>query len=132
MKVIVCIDDNNGLMFNNRRQSRDALLVQDIMGHLAGSTLFVSEYSGTLFESYRSVIVNDLLLEIAEEDDFCFIEDKDVSEHWDDVSELIVYRWNRTYPADTYFSFPSGIKLIHTSEFVGISHEKITKEVYFK
>lgn len=27
MTIIVCIDDNGGLLFNNRRQSRDRLVI---------------------------------------------------------------------------------------------------------
>ena len=26
MKLIICVDDNNGMMFNRRRQSKDAIL----------------------------------------------------------------------------------------------------------
>ena len=30
MKVIVCIDDNGGMLFNKRRQSRDRKVLEDI------------------------------------------------------------------------------------------------------
>ena len=30
MKVIVCVDDNNGMMFNNRRQSRDEKVIEKV------------------------------------------------------------------------------------------------------
>ena len=31
MTVIVCLDNANGMMFNHRRQSRDANVVKDIL-----------------------------------------------------------------------------------------------------
>ena len=31
MTIIVCLDDKNGLSFNNRRQSRDKILIEDII-----------------------------------------------------------------------------------------------------
>ena len=36
MKVIVCVDDNNGMMFNNRRQSRDRILIEDVVKSVVG------------------------------------------------------------------------------------------------
>ena len=30
MKLIVCLDDNNGMMFNKRRQSRDRVLIENV------------------------------------------------------------------------------------------------------
>jgi len=43
---------------------------------------------------------------------------------------LILYRWNRTYPADLYFTLSlEGWTLERREEFAGSSHEKITKEV---
>ena len=38
MKIIVCLDDNNGMLFNNRRQSRDKTVVEDIISVYQNST----------------------------------------------------------------------------------------------
>ena len=47
------------------------------------------------------------------------------------IDSIILYRWNRVYPADTYFDIDlSGWQLVRTGEFSGASHELITKEVY--
>ena len=45
-----------------------------------------------------------------------------------------MFRWNRDYPADTYFdlSLESGWTRTETSEFAGSSHETITKEIYIR
>ena len=44
-----------------------------------------------------------------------------------------MYRWNRVYPADTYFDIDlvkEGFVLRDTRELEGNSHEKITKETF--
>ena len=45
MIAIVCIDDNGGMMFNNRRQSRDKLLTEKIIDISKESKLWICEYS---------------------------------------------------------------------------------------
>ena len=40
MKVIVCVDDKGGVMFNHRRQSQDRVLRERILGMTAGQTLW--------------------------------------------------------------------------------------------
>ena len=128
MTLIVCIDDRNGMLFNRRRQSRDSALCRDVLA-LAGNRLFVSEYSGKLFP--KANICRDLL-ECAGKGDFCFVEEPDVLPYLEKAEKLIVYRWNRHYPADV--TFPAGVlenwKLTERTEFPGSSHETITREVY--
>ena len=51
MKVIVCLDERRGMMFNNRRQSRDSVLIEDVVKDLCGEKLFISPYSEKLFEN---------------------------------------------------------------------------------
>lgn len=47
------------------------------------------------------------------------------------AEELVLYRWNRSYPGDVTFPWPlTGWKLVETADFPGTSHEKITEEVY--
>ena len=41
MKMIVCLDDRNGVSFNNRRQSRDRVVIQDILTLTRGHGLYV-------------------------------------------------------------------------------------------
>lgn len=137
MKIIVCVDDNNGIMFNKRRQSRDSVLIQDIIENLNGSNLLIAPYSEKLFEDsdIDTFFISDLILDEAEPDDFCFIENKVLGKYASKINELIIYRWNRKYPADTYLDVDPislGMELIETTEFVGSSHEKITKELYRK
>lgn len=137
MKIIVCVDDNNGMMFNKRRQSRDRVLIQDIIANLDGSNLLIAPYSEKLFEDsdIDAFFISDFILDEAEPDDFCFIENIALKKYASKINELIIYRWNRKYPADTYLDIDPtslGMKLITTTEFVGSSHDKTTKELYRK
>ncbi len=135
MKVIVCVDDNNGMMFNNRRQSRDRILIEDVLSSIKGGRLFIAPYSKILFEHSDTHIESELLLDKATPDDYCFIENKALLPYSDKIDELIIYRWNRKYPADMYLDIDPealSMKLESTTEFAGSSHEKITKELYKK
>ena len=47
------------------------------------------------------------------------------------VDEIIVYKWNRVYPADFYCEIDFGaFNIVSELEFQGSSHDKITKIVY--
>ena len=47
------------------------------------------------------------------------------------IESVVLYKWNRVYPADQYFTMDlSDWKLVETAEFAGSSHEKITEESY--
>ena len=134
MKLIVCLDDGGGMAFNNRRQSRDAHLIADLRAHLSGAPLWILPYSAPLLaDSGISLSVREDAPSAAGLDDFCLLETTDPSPFFERVCELIVYRWNRRYPADLVFCADlSGFTLTESTEFVGSSHEKITKEVWKK
>ena len=126
MKLIVCLDDNNGMMFNKRRQSRDRVLIENVLEFCKGEKLYTNEYSAKLFpENTVEIFENIELIGIS----FCFAEDFTVHEEY--VDEIIVYKWNRLYPADTYFNIDlENWSLIESVDFEGSSHEKITREIY--
>ena len=132
MKVIACLDDRCGMMFNNRRQSRDRILIEDVIKDLGKEKIYISPYSQLLFEGMDAKIkVSDNPLEAAKGDGVCFIEDKHLSEYKGEIDILVIYRWNRHYPCDFYFDLDiNKYKLVESRDFEGSSHEKITKEVY--
>ena len=70
------------------------------------------------------------MMTVAEENDLCFLEDENINLYKEKINELIIYKWNRKYPADFVFEMPEGFVLTETAEFQGSSHEKITKEIY--
>ncbi len=128
MKLIVCLDDNRGMLFNKRRQSRDRVLIENALDYCKGEKLYTNEYSQKLFPE-NSVEIFGSIQEIG--NDFCFAENFTVDENT--VDEIIVYKWNRVYPADTYFNIElKNWHLTETDDFEGSSHEKITREIYVR
>lgn len=114
MTIILTLDNNNGISFNNRRQSRDSVLIK----RLIDMKVNISEYSFPLFpEGYKG------------DSDYYFVEKEipDLSE----ADSLIVYRWNRDYPSDKKANLSEWNKISET-EFEGSSHSKITEEIYEK
>ena len=80
-----------------------------------------------------AVIDCEGVLKEAEEEDFCFIEDIQISGFENKIRTVILYQWNRRYPADRYFLLDlsdGSWELQRTEELKGSSHEKITKGVY--
>lgn len=137
MKMIgmICTDEKNGMLFHHRRQSRDRLLCQDILQECQGKRLYMNAYSGAMFQDAgdAQIVISEDFLEQAGEGEYCFIENSDLGEYLGRMEALIVYRWNRRYPADTYLtadlsdgSWEAGL----VTQFQGSSHERITKEVY--
>ena len=63
--------------------------------------------------------------------DFCFVEDRSVKDYVNSVERVILYRWDRAYPADLFWDLSlEGWTLERREEFPGYSHKIITKEVY--
>ena len=134
MTVIVCVDDDNGMMFNHRRQSQDKLLRERVISHLKGNSLWMNIYSAEQFSDYAdSITVDDAFLQKAAPDDYCFVEDQNLTSYLPNINRVILYKWNRSYPSDLKFELPlSGWTLLSSIEFPGSSHEKITEEIYEK
>lgn len=133
MKIFVCVDNRNGIMFNNRRVSRDSVLNQKVIDICGENPLYVSLYSSKLFEKYSNVIVSNDFINKVSKDDFAFVEDIIPSE--EDIDEVYLFKFNRNYPADTHLEIDlenGNYKKIEESDFVGSSHDEITLEVYKK
>lgn len=132
MKLIVCIDDKNGMLFMKKRQSRDRLLIEDVGKLMEGETLLIEPYSELLFkESGISYQLSDSPLEAAKSGGICFIERFSVKPYTDAIDTVILYRWNRHYPGDFFFDLDlTQFSLESTYEFAGSSHDKITRMIY--
>lgn len=128
MTIILCLDDKNGLSFNNRRQSRDKILIEDIMQN---DNVYILERSAYLFAEYSVNKVNNV--SDLPDDAVYFHEITDPKNIINQFDTVIIYRWNRHYPSDVKFEFAmNNYKKTYEEEFVGFSHDKITKEVYKK
>ncbi len=133
MIAIICLDDNLGMMFNNRRQSRDAVLIKKINELTKDSVLWVSDYSSSLFSESSNVLIDEDFPSKAAESDFCFIENKKLSTFERKIEKIIVFKWNSKYPYDVTLDIDlSRWSLTASVDFAGKSHEKITMEVYSK
>ncbi len=135
MRLIVCIDERRGIAFNGRRQSRDRAVCMDIAKDLRdGERLLLSEYSRPLFEGICPYIIcRDDFLDAAKEGDSCFAENSMLAPYAEKADSIVLYHWNRHYPSDMTFDIDlekEGFMLYEVKEFVGNSHEKITKETY--
>lgn len=130
MILIVCLDLNNGMYFNNRRQSRDREVIKDIAFITKNNNLIMTEYSHKLFEDEcENIVITDDFKGEYLENDFCFVENEDVQ--LENIKKIIVYRWDKVYPSDYCLNL-EGYHLTSTLEFKGYSHEKIVKEVYLR
>ncbi len=136
MIVMAAVDNQKGLMFNHRRQSKDSKLRQKILETVSSGCLWMDAYSYAQFQDEPSacrIKVDEEFMEKAGEEDYCFLEDQQAAPYADRIEEVILYQWNRDYPADLFFDLDlddGNFELTGSREFPGSSHEVITMEVY--
>lgn len=130
MIVAVAIDDRGGMMFNHRRVSRDRAQQADLLDFCGERTLWMNAYSAPLFAGER-ITADEAFLQKAGPDEVCFVEDQPLQPSAERIDTLVLYRWNRTYPADMKLDLDlTAFALTETREFPGNSHETITREIY--
>lgn len=130
MRLIFCLDDRGGMMFNGRRQSQDKELRKRILETLDGKPLIMSPYSSKQFVEGGNIIISDAPQSETKHGVY-FVEDLPFS--LKGVDGITIYRWNRHYPSDVKFDTDlskEGFVLDSVYEFEGSSHEKITEEKY--
>ncbi len=131
MNIILCTDKSGGMSFCGKRQSMDCVLREKVLEITSGARLLMNSYSAKQFENTENIIVDDDFLNNANQEDFCFVEGKEIVT--ENVEAFYVFNWNRKYPADLFFSVDlkaEGFKKIKKEEFRGNSHDKITLEIY--
>ncbi|SFG43587.1 hypothetical protein SAMN04487761_1192 [Lachnospiraceae bacterium C7] len=134
MTIISCVDNQLGLLFNNRRQSQDYVIFEKIFFHFKkqhqqypDAKFYMNTYSRSLFEEYSkhindfsnissadvnwfkaNIIVSDNFLDLATKHDFCFVETDYVFSYLKEglVDGIILYHWNTTYPHDFVCDIP--------------------------
>ena len=57
MKLIVCLDNKNGLCFNKRRQSQDRRLRDFIKAMTKDSKLYMNFYTYELYKDFKNAVV---------------------------------------------------------------------------
>lgn len=135
MIPIVCVDDRYGIAFNHRRQSRDRILCADVLKLCGAGGLWLPPCSRELFSAAApgQLRVDEAFLNRAGEGEYCFAECSPLLPYAPRMEGMVLYRWNRRYPADRYLDLrpeETAWKLLEQIDFAGSSHEKITREVY--
>lgn len=131
--VILTVDDKDGVSFDGKRQSRDREIVKDICSSL-DCKIYLTEYSSRLFGDFkdRTEICDNPILKCPD-GAAAFLEGHPIGPYIESIGKVILYKWNKVYPADDFFDAREVLEagsLITSLEFNGFSHEKITKEVY--
>lgn len=144
MVLIAAVDDNLGMLFNKRRQSMDRVVLKRILDGCRGRRLLMNRYSYKMFSDMpgirdmlpsQDVVSNDSFMDLAGTGDCCFIEDISAERYRKTIESVILFRWNRKYPADFYFDLDvddGTWRKYSSQDFVGNSHERITEEVFFR
>ena len=157
MRIIVCVDNRMGMCFNGRRVSRDRVVSGDILEMTRENVLWMAPGAEKLFaealkakeeedqefgrgkkiqnagrmENEKMWKIDRDFLEKAKAEDFCLVEAENLTGSEEKIEEIVLYKWNRDYPADLFFKVDlSKWKLKERKEFSGYSHEKITREIY--
>ena len=122
------------MLFNHRRLSRDRRVCEKILDYSNEKELWMNAYSRKLFTDLtdiNSLQVDEEFLDKSQS--ICFVENQDITPYLPKIDTLVLFQWNRDYPADFFFTVDlSQWNLISTEDFEGTSHEKITMEVYKK
>lgn len=134
MYLIACVEDRMGMLFNHRRVSQDKAVCKNIIDMCEKQKIYIQEYSFVLFKDYDPDNIK-IMKDFFSSDlrgQYVFVENPEsVKEEM--LEKIILYHWNRKYPADQFFPIDlTGWKLSETAEFSGNSHEKITKEIYVR
>lgn len=134
MYIVVCLDTMGGILFNNRRQSRDSVIVNDVV-NMAGEKLYMSAYSKKLFKDVDGITVGEEFPFTCDEGAYCFAECEIPEDAVDKAEGFVIYHWNKLYPQDVSFDISlvkNNFKLESSEDLVGTSHDKITKEIWKK
>ena len=131
--IAVCIDARGGILFNHRRQSQDRAQREDLMDLCAGRPLWAAPCSAPLFRDWEEVRVDGEFLTKAAEGEICFVEDRPLLPVLDRIEALVLYDWDRAYPADVHLDLDpaaAGFTLEEERAFPGTSHERIIRRIY--
>ena len=134
MRIILTLDDSNGMLFNQRRQSSDIVVRRKIKELINRGPLYLNAYSAEQFKDTDIPLsVNEDFLHKAGRREYCFVETEKLSDVKEDIEEFVIFRWNRKYPSDFVLDVlpeQCGMACVSAEEFAGRSHERITMEIW--
>lgn len=125
MTVIICVDNNSGILFNGKRQSKDRMLRKYLLDIVEKDNcrIAMTPYTYGQFQEDKRKELIDVKNTFSFDEDYIFLE-QSIPISWEKVNNLILCCWNRDYPTDEYFNLPIGVECIlqKTEEIVSDSH----------
>ena len=111
MIIILCLDNNNGMMFNDRRQSQDRGLREYIAEMTKGEKVYMNAYTEKLYEEINDPVVCEDFLHKAGKGETCIVENLPLKPVIDQIEEIVIFRWNKVYPSDQVLKNRSKVPL---------------------
>ena len=130
MYIIICLDDNNGLAFNHRRQSQDRIVAEDIRKTVGEKKLWITDYSRKLFQAVSNLEISENPKEEAKKGEYVFQELETLDTDDEQIEQFIIYRWNRVYPADVSVEIGVEWKLTETLPFLSVSIQLLSQQMF--
>ena len=90
MTLIVCVDDNMGMLFNHRRQSKDVVVRERILKQAEGKHLWMNHYSAKQFDPEALINADESFMNEAAPEDVCFAEDCSVAHYEQWIDRIIL------------------------------------------
>ena len=93
------------MLFNHRRLSRDRRVCEKILDYSNEKELWMNAYSRKLFTDLtdiNSIQVDEEFLDKSQS--ICFVENQDITPYLPKIDTLVLFQWNRDYPADFFFT----------------------------
>lgn len=128
LRIALCLDDEGGMTFFGKRQSRDRVLIDDLCASTDGK-IYINSFSSHVFATHgdKTVICADPLAE-SPDGATVFVENLALAPYLGEIDEIVLYKWNRLYPSDKRIDISfDGFKVISKKDFEGSSHENITR-----
>ena len=90
MIIILCLDNNNGMMFNDRRQSQDRGLREYIAEMTKGEKVYMNAYTEKLYEEINDPVVCEDFLHKAGKGETCIVENLPLKSVIDQIEEIVI------------------------------------------
>ncbi len=134
MTAVICIDNYAGIGYNKRRQTRDAGIIRDAVSMCKGGRIVITPTSEKLFAGIPHICAENPL-SVMGKDDLYYAEFDVFEDVFDKADTVVIYSWNRAYPADVYFQYdPEEHGMTAESETLinGTSHDDVIKRVFVR
>lgn len=96
MIIILCLDNNNGMMFNDRRQSQDRGLREYIAEMTKGEKVYMNAYTEKLYEEINDPVVCEDFLHKAGKGETCIVENLPLKPVIDQIEEIVIFRLDKS------------------------------------